>query len=192
MMSKPRVYHSFRSPYSRLGLHLLAKHSIDIELIPFTGPPKGVEFQDPVKNKAKLAYYGMDVSRMTMRMGLPIVRPNPFDVDFSLANRVLVAASRNGKALVFALAAADARWGEGKNVSEVSVLEECVEKIGWDKTQVTSAKDDTSISEEMRRHRELVEQDRIFGVPFAVYGDQKYWGHDRFDLLIEDIKTVSG
>ena len=190
-MTKPRVYHSFRSPYARLGLHMLARRDIDVELIPFTGPPDGVEFQDPVKNKAKLAYYGMDAPRMTMRMGLPIARPNPFEVDFTSANRALVAAVEDTKGMAFALAVSDARWGEGKNVSDLSVLEDCAEKIGWGKAQIASAQDSAAVSEEMARHRELINQDLAFGVPFAVYGGQKYWGHDRFDLLIEDIKNAN-
>ena len=32
-----RVYFSFRSPYSRLGLHLIDRAGLDVELIPFTG-----------------------------------------------------------------------------------------------------------------------------------------------------------
>ena len=48
-----RVYFSFRSPYSRLGLHLIDRAGLDVELIPFTGPPDGAPFVDPSANPAK-------------------------------------------------------------------------------------------------------------------------------------------
>jgi hypothetical protein len=35
-----RCYFGFRSPYSRLGLHKLARAGFDGRLIAFTGPPE--------------------------------------------------------------------------------------------------------------------------------------------------------
>ena len=185
---KPRVYHSFRSPYSRLGLHRVARAELDIDLIPFTGPPNGVPFNDPVQNKPKLAYYAMDAPRMTIKMGLPIAMPDPFDVDFDFANRALVLASRSGNGLQFALAVSDARWGAGKNVAQLPVLEECARAAGLAPGLIAEAQDNDDVLAEMTRHREQIEVDQVFGVPFAVYGAAKYWGHDRFDLLIDDVR----
>ena len=126
-----RVYHSFRSPYSRLGLHVVDRAGLEVELIPFTGPPEGNKFDDPVANKPKLAYYQMDAPRMTMRMGLPIKPPNPFEVDLEPSYKAALAASRDGFGLPFALAVSDARWGEGENISDIGVLKRCAENIGW-------------------------------------------------------------
>jgi 2-hydroxychromene-2-carboxylate isomerase len=109
-----RVYHSFRSPYSRLGLHIVARAKLDVDLIPFSGPPEGSAFSDPVANAPKIAYYQFDVPRMTMRMGLPIRRPDPFDVDLVPSYKAAVAADLDGRGMDYALAVSDARWGEGK------------------------------------------------------------------------------
>ncbi len=189
-MEKPRVYFSFRSPYSRLGLHIVARAKIDADLLPFTGPPEGVAFQDPVQNRAKRAYYGLDAPRMTMRMGLAIARPDPFEVDLTAANAAFMAARDAGKGLDFALAVSDARWGEGRNVSDVAVLEDCAGHIGWDAANIRRAADDPSIAEKFAAVRAAIEEDQAFGVPFAVFGPRKYWGHDRFDLLVEDVKSA--
>ncbi len=188
-MSSIRVYHAFRSPYSRLGLHIIDRAGLDADLIPFTGPPEGAPFSDPMANKPKLAYYGIDAPRMTMRMGLPITRPSPFDVDFGPANKGAVAAVRDGKGLPFALSVADARWGEGKNVSDMSVLEACAEQCGWSADALRGAQEDADIAEILQKQREQIVEDGVFGVPFAVMGVSKYWGHDRFDLLVEDTKS---
>ncbi|MEM9168159.1 MAG: DsbA family protein [Pseudomonadota bacterium] len=190
MTEKPRVYHAFRSPYSRLGLHKTARAGLDVDLIPFTGPPDGVEFHDPVRNKAKLAYYGFDAPRMAARMGLEIAFPNPFAVDFNAANRAQVCASRAGRGLSFAIAVADARWERGENVSDLDVLRAAARAAGLDEDIVDAAQTDGTVADEMAAHRTLIEKDMVFGVPFAVFGSAKYWGHERFDLLAEDVAAA--
>ena len=185
-MSDIRVYHAFRSPYSRLGLHMIERAGLDVDIIPFTGPPDGVAFSDPVANKPKLAYYSIDAPRMTMRMGLPISRPTPFDVDFAAANKALTAAARDGKGLEFAIALSDARWGEGKNVSDLDVIGAAADQAGWNAAAAQVAQADEAIAETMQDHRRLIAEDGVFGVPFAIRNGAKYWGHDRFSLLVED------
>ena len=187
MTSELRVYHAFRSPYSRLGLHMLKRASLNPEIIPFTGPPKGVAFNDPMQNKPKLRYYSLDAPRMTMRMGLPIAPPKPFDVDFEPANRRLAFANENGRGLDFAIAVSDARWGRGENISQTDVLEAAAEAAGLDGKLTRQALDDPALDEKLAAYQDLVEEDQVFGVPFAVLGPQKYWGHDRFELLLEDL-----
>ena len=49
---------------------------------------------------------------MTMRMGLPIMPPDPFDVDMTASYKAAVAAEEDGKGMAFALEVCDARWGE--------------------------------------------------------------------------------
>ena len=66
------------------------------------------------------------------------------------------------------------------------MLEICAEKAGWEKSAVSSSQDDPDVAAEMKRHRTLIAEDGVFGVPFAVMGSRKYWGHDRFGLLVED------
>lgn len=189
-MSPIRVYHSFRSPYSRLGLHVIHRAGLDVELIPFSGPPENSAFNDPVANAPKLEYYRQDVPRMTMRMGLPIMPPNPFDVDLMPSYKAAVAADADGFGMAYALAVSDARWGEGKNISEMDVLKECADKAGWSAEAAEKSQTALSVGKTLKKHRDLIEADRVFGVPFAVMGDQKYWGHDRFDLLVADAKKA--
>lgn len=190
MSTEPRAYHAFRSPYSRLGLHVIKRAGLNPPVIPFTGPPEGVPFSDPVANPPKLLYYMQDAPRMTRRMGLPMTRPDPFEVDFGSANRALVAAGREGRGLDFAVAAADARWGDGLNLSSLDVLKGAARSIGWSAAAVEAAQSDASISEEMSVHRRMIAEDGVFGVPFAVIGGEKFWGHDRFGLFVEAVRKA--
>lgn len=181
-----RCYFGFRSPYSRLGLHKLARADFKGRLIAFTGPPDDAGgFADPAANKYKRDYYVHDVIRMTARLGLPIALPDPFDVDWAPANRAFQAADRDGKALAFALAVSDARWGEGRDISDPAVLAACADGVGWTLPDLDALKADADIKARFAADRELIRSDGVFGVPFLVDGDQKYWGQDRFDVWLE-------
>lgn len=169
-------------------MHLLKRSALtDLQssIIPVTSVASDVTFADPTKNKPKLAYYSEDVPRMTLRMGLAIRAPQPFDVDYGPANRAQIAATMDKRGLDFAIAVSDARWGEGKDISDLSVLKEAAAAIEWDGGNIERSQSDPAVDEQIEANRALIEQDRVFGVPFAVYDGQKFWGHDRFDLLVE-------
>lgn len=184
--TRPRAYFAFRSPYSRLGLHKLARAGFDGELIVFTGPPEDAPFADPTANRYKLAYYQHDVFRMTLRMGLKLALPDPFDPDYQPSCLAFVAADRAGKGLAFALAVSDARWGEGKNISDPSVIAEAAQAAGWDGYDPAAIAADPSLKQTLRDQRARIAADGVFGVPFLIDGAEKYWGQDRFDLWVEE------
>ncbi len=181
-----RCYFGFRSPYSRLGLHKIAKAGFDGRLIAFTGPPEDAGgFADPAANKYKRDYYIHDVVRMTARLDLPIALPDPFDVNWAPANRAYQAANRDGHGLAFALAVSDARWGAGRDVSDLDVLADCAEQAGWSLPDMAALKADPDIKARFQADRALIDADGVFGVPFLVDGTEKYWGQDRFDVWLE-------
>ena len=186
-MPEIRVYFAFRSPYSRLALQKLSAAGIGARLIVFTGPPEGTPFEDPVQNKPKLAYYREDVVRMTKRAGLPFTPPKPFEVDCTAADRAFVAAEAAGKGMAFALAVSEVRWGDGRNISDHAVLKDCMAAAGLDPVLVETAQMDDTVAETFAAQRALHEQDQVFGVPFMVAESGKYWGHDRIDIMLEDL-----
>ncbi|MEO0549178.1 MAG: DsbA family protein [Pseudomonadota bacterium] len=186
-MPDTRMYHAFRSPFSRLGLHMLINAGVEFELVPIITWPDGMTFSDPVANPIKRDYVAFDAFRMTGRMGLPIALPDPFEVDYTPATRVQAKAREVGKDITFAKAVSDARWGEGKNISDLNVLAECAEATGLPHEIVTEAQTDPAIDTITAEWTALIHQDKPFGVPFAVSGNAKYWGHDRFALLLEDL-----
>ncbi len=197
MTDELRIYFGFRSPYSRLGLHKVVRADlpkiIPTRCIPFTGPAGGAAFFDPLSSPPKLAYYAEDAPRMAARMDLGTQLPDPFDVSMTRANKAFLAADKLGKGLPFALAVSDARWGEGKNISDIEVLTSCAVASGLDEGLAKQAKTDASLDRDLTACAVLVDRDQVFGVPFAVLEKagrtQKFWGQDRFDLLIEFLNT---
>lgn len=182
----PRCYFGFRSPYSRLGLHKLARAGFDGEVLAFLGPPKDAGgFADPTANKYKLAYYQHDVFRMTMLMELPLAVPAKFDLDWAIPHAAFMAANRAGKGFAFALAGSDARWGKGLDLSDWAVLETCAASAGFALADLATLQADRDIQTRFEATRAAIQADGVFGVPFLVEGHDKYWGHDRFDLWLE-------
>ncbi len=182
----PRIYFAFRSPYSRLGLHLLQRAGVDGVLIPFTRVAGGAPFSNPTANPAKRDYVAQDAFRMTARAGLPMALPDPFDPDYEPANRAFTAAQEAGVGLAFAVAVSDVRWGEGRNISDISVLAACAEACGLDRELPARAAADEDKAREVRAaEHAAADRDGVFGVPFLVSGAHKYWGHDRFELYLE-------
>jgi len=191
-MTEIRIYSGVRSPYSRLGMHIIKRARLTVEVIPFTGPPKGVPFQNPTDSPLKLAYIMEDAPRMAARMGLEMRPPSVRDPDFKPANLAQLAASRDGFGISFACAIADARWGQARDISDVDVLAQCADDIGWS-GEILKSSLASGMTEEVTRHREMIEQDGVFGVPFGVLETDgkkmKFWGHERFDLLVETVQS---
>lgn len=186
-----RIYFAFRSPYSRLGLHKVMRaglpDKVETAVIPFTAPAGAAAFLNPTDSPPKLGYYMEDAPRMTMRMGLPIMPPQPFEVDYAPANRAFYAARAAGRGMSFALAVSDARWGEGRDISDPGVLSQCAQTAGLPASMDLNADPSASADED----RASIDEDGVFGVPFAVLTRngqrERFWGQDRFDLLVEAI-----
>jgi 2-hydroxychromene-2-carboxylate isomerase len=91
-----------------------------------------------------------------------------------------------GHGLAFALAISDARWGEGKNVSDPAVIANAATAAGWEGYDAGAVAADAAITSKLAANRDQIAQDGVFGVPFLVDGQNKYWGQDRFDIWLEE------
>ncbi len=195
-MKEIRVYSGVRSPYSRLGMHIIQRSGIEarselkVSVVPFLAPPNGVPFANPTDNPLKLAYIMADAPRMSKRLGLEMAMPEIMDPDYKPAQLAQFAATGAGHGVDFACAIGDARWGKGLDISDLNVLADCATQIGWCASAMKAAiQGDGEL--EFKKIRMLIEKDSVFGVPFAVVeaenGIDKYWGHERMDLLVEDL-----
>lgn len=191
MADELRIYFHPRSPYSRIGLQKLAEGQvggkIPTKLHILTraagtdGPP------NPMATRAKRSYLMQDVPRSTLQAGLPIQTPDPFDPDCVPFYAMFYAARAKGADLAFAAAVSNARWGEGKNIGETDVLMACAAHAGTTITPVPAE----DLAVHMEADSAQIEKDGAFGVPFAVLErdgkKEKFFGQDRFDLLVASL-----
>ncbi|MEM9284919.1 MAG: DsbA family protein [Pseudomonadota bacterium] len=188
-MDQLRIYFHFRSPYSRLGLHVIAQaklnQAIDVRMIPFTKTAGDAAFLNPTDSMPKIRYMMEDAPRMAARMGLPFSGPRPMEVDYGASLSAFYVARAEGLALPFALAISDARWGAAQNISDPELLKAAGADVGV-VGDVSAAPD----RGEIEADEALIDADGVFGVPFATLDlegqkKQRFWGQDRFALLVE-------
>ncbi|NHC16219.1 DsbA family protein, partial [Motilibacter deserti] len=114
MTKRPRLYFSFRSPYSWMALHRLQQALPDVherfEWLPYFAPDettqsvldaRGIEMHYTAMSKAKHLYILQDVKRLTARMGLSMRWPIDIDPWWVLPHHAYFAARRAGAGLEF-------------------------------------------------------------------------------------------
>ncbi len=137
----------------------------------------------PVKGK----YMWRDMERLCAARGLPLRRPDPFPQNSIKAARLVLAADLQDRAeLVRAIF--DAEFGNGLNISDESVLSNCLISSGlpsdlMDRTQIPDIKN--ALFGQVDRAKTL----GIFGAPSFIVGDELYWGDDRLDEALSYAAT---
>lgn len=187
-----RVFFHFRSPYSRVGLHRLAAGDSAESLIPtklhiLTHAAGETEPINPMRTKPRMSYVMQDVPRVTLRAGLPIQAPT-LDVDWTPAYRAFYAARDEGKALGFAAALSDLRWGTGADISDPAVIDQACAAVGLPAGIVV---DDWK--DRLKADAAQVDADGAFGVPFAVIDRgtgraEPFFGQDRFEMMLDILR----
>lgn len=189
MSDELRVHFHFHSPYSRIGLHRLhlakVTEKIPTRLFMLSHAAGTGAAPNPIATPARRAYIMEDVPRSTMQAGLPISLPNPMSPDYTLAAAAFYAAQDQGQELPFATALSNLRWGHGKDVSHADVIMEAAKDVGISFDPLSTDDVPARLAEDQQQ----VEKDGAFGVPFAVLDrdgkKEKFFGQDRFDLLLE-------
>ena len=189
-----RLYFSFRSPYSCLGVyrftHILNELELNYRLIPLA-PTKEFVSQ-PMHSPDKLHYIGQDISRMFSAYGLTLTMPEPFDIDWSIPHAAFICADKYKQGLGFANKSYLARFSAGKNIADEQVLFEIADELELDRQELAFAYKKRIYQRELLRGRKLMKQDNVFGVPTFVYQGNLFWGNDRIEWLLRAIRQNRG
>ena len=189
-----RIYFSFRSPYSCLGLYrfsrLLEQMSLNYELIPLVPPDEFIQQQQTSPDKR--AYLIEDIQRYFTAYGLPVIMPQPFDVNWAIPHAAFVVADQYDMGLKFAVTLSLRRFSQGQDIASVAVLSEVAGELDLPVEEILQAHTVRSIQRALLQARRSMQEDRVFGVPTFVYQNQRYWGNDRLEWLIRNIHLEQG
>lgn len=195
----PRLYFSFRSPYSWMTVERLRRelprepHEV-IEFVPFWDPDektaaalaeRGAGFHYTQMSKAKHLYILQDTKRLSGRLGLTMAWPIDVDPWWELPHLAWLRASRAGLGREFYDAVIAARWERGEDVCRPDVLQRSAQAVGLDGDLLVSAADDAEVQAEAIDCLAAAWDDDVFGVPYLRLGRQRFWGIDRLDLFLE-------
>lgn len=203
MNRRPRLYFSFRSPYSWLTLHRLraeVPEALDeLDFFPYWDPDErtskglselGGEFHYVQMSRAKHLYMLLDTKRLAKQQGLAMAWPIDIDPWWELPHLAWLQARRAGRAWEFYDAVVEARWERGEDICEAPVIRAAAEQAGLNPYLMTAAPSDPSIREEADGCLYQAYLDDIFGIPYLKWGRQRFWGFDRLDAFLDVWRPV--
>ena len=133
-----------------------------------------------------------ELRRQSAKLGLPLnPKPAYLPVNSAPSSYALIAAQAEGGGDVDGLlhALCCALWAQDRNIAEDDVIRDCLTQAGFD---AGLADRGLLIGAETygRNLHDAVEQG-VFGVPFFIVGEEKFWGQDRLDDLEAYLTTLS-
>ena len=166
---------------------IAAKHGANIRYIPLDGPALFPRTGGKVlaeRHESRKEYRLQELRRCSKRLGMKLdLQPFFFPVNPAPSSYAILAAIMAGGGDLAGLVQAFPRavWAEGRNVAEDEVIKDILAKHGFDpaiadrymlQAADTYAK---NLDEAVRRG--------VFGVPFTIVGDERFWGQDRLEDL---------
>ncbi len=186
------TYYSFRSPYSYVGLVRLARlaESHPIEIVP--KPLLPLAMRGVAVPPEKVRHIALDAAREASRHDVPFGRlRDPLGEGVERCLSLAHAASREGKALAFALSATRAIWSEAIDVRDDGALVAIGERAGLDEATVRAALADPSYRPWVEGHLEGLTELGLWGVPSFRVGDRAFFGQDRIPLVLEEAQRLA-
>ncbi|KIN62049.1 2-hydroxychromene-2-carboxylate isomerase-like protein [Sulfitobacter noctilucicola] len=179
------------SPYCYLADQRLeavaAKHGATINYKPFDlitafGRTGGTPPKD--RHVSRIEYRAQELPRQAKKLGLPFnLKPAHWPTNGAPSAYAFIAAQNAGGGDLGALAHAIFRavWAEEKDIAQDDVIRACLSEAGFDPKLADSGL--LEGAETYSRNLEEAVERGVFGAPFFIVDDQRFWGQDR----IEDV-----
>ena len=186
-----RFYFAYNSPYSFLANtrieRELAPFGVEIDYKPVYSPRTG---GGPDLNSPRIKYIFEDVGRFAEVYGLAL-KPGPF-ADTRKACLGLFFAKEKGRGKTFHDDVYRARWLEGKDIGREETLAEIATRLGLDRQAFLTALEDARYEAALGASNKDAAADEVFGFPFFIYEGKKFWGNDRVEWLVRELKKGEG
>lgn len=179
------------SPFTYLAGQRLeavaAKHGATIRYIPLDPtrlfPRTGGQVLAD-RHEARKVHRLQEIRRWSVRLGLPLtLNPPYFPVNGAVASYAIIAAQMTGGGDLSGLVAAFPRavWSEGRNIADEEVVQELLATYGFDPKIADRLM--LPAAETYAANLEEAVARGVFGVPFYLVGDERFWGQDRIEDL---------
>lgn len=190
MSRRPVVdfWYEFASTYSYLSamrIEAMAEEAnVDIRWRPFLLGPifadQGWKTTPFNLYPAKGRYMWRDMVREADALGLPLKKPEPFPQNSLVATRIALSGVEAGWAPAFSKALYMAQFGEGRTISDTSVLTSILSGLGLNPDHVMREAQAEPNKTRLKAVTEEAKSKGIFGAPFFMTEDgEPFWGNDR-------------
>ena len=185
-VTSPYVYFAGQEPAeiaARHGARLVYRPVDPAALFARTGGTPLAE-----RHESRKEYRLQDLRRQAAKRGLKMnVKPRHFPTNPAPGGYAIIAAQKAAEAgqggdlhaLVVALSRAC--WEEERDVADDAVIRDCLAAAGFDPDLAMSGL--LSGADAYARNLEAAMQAGVFGFPFFVVGDERFWGADRLEDL---------
>jgi len=192
-------YFDFPSPYAYLAHtqlpRIAAEHGAAIVYHPFRilelmkivgNRPTTIE----CKNKGK--YAGADLQRWVKRYKVDFFRnPHSKSFDFAELDRGALVAIEDGRGAEYVTAIFAAIWGQPEDLSQRSVLIDVLRRAGFDAQRLLERASADPVIAQLEAETKAAAEHGVFGAPTMFVGDQMYFGNDRFDVVVEALRSAA-
>lgn len=140
------------------------------------------------RHESRKAYRLQELARWSKRLGMKLdLQPMFFPVNPAPASYAIIAAEAAGGGDLGGLVRAFPRavWAEGRNIAEDEVVKAILAENGFDPA-VADRGMFMAADVYMRNLDEAVARG-VFGLPFYIVGEERFWGQDRLDFLEEHL-----
>lgn len=166
---------------------IAARHGATIRYIPLDGPalfPRtgGQVLAD--RHQSRKDYRLQELARWSRKLGKKLdLQPFFFPVNPAPASYAILSAQAAGGGDLAGLVQAFPRavWAEGRNIAEDEVVKAILAENGFDPA-VADRGMFTAADTYVRNLDEAVSRG-VFGLPFYIVGEERFWGQDRLDML---------
>ncbi|MBO9445568.1 2-hydroxychromene-2-carboxylate isomerase [Ruegeria sp. R14_0] len=188
MQRRIQFWFEFASTYSYLSAMRIeeaaAQHNVAVEWHPFLlGPIFAAQGWDNSPFNiypAKGRYMWRDMERLAAQRGLTFSRPELFPQNGLKAARLTLAIQGQAQKGRFVRAVYSAEFADGRNVSEESVLADCLMAAELPANLMDKTKD-PEIKAALIEQTKTAQARGLFGAPSFLVGNELFWGDDRLD-----------
>ena len=197
-MAIPRVYFSFRSPYSWLALERLSARGLRdaFEYIPFWEPRArvaealaaiggGTHYRQ--MSRARHLYILQGVKRLAAAQSMPMVWPVDKDQCWDLPHLAWLACRRSGRQWELYDRLIERRWGRGVDICVEENIADVLSDCGLQGATLDGFYADDDLVAEGAGALKLAYDDDVFGIPYFKAGVHRFWGQDRLDAFLQHL-----
>jgi 2-hydroxychromene-2-carboxylate isomerase len=191
-------YFDFPSPYAYLAHTQLpaiaAEHGATITYHPFRilelmkivgNRPTTLE----CKNKGK--YAGADLQRWVKRYKVAFSRnPHSKAFDFAELDRGALVAIGDGRGAEYVTAIFAAMWGTPEDLSQRAVLIDVLSRAGFDGKSLLERAGTDAMVAQLEAETTAAAERGVFGAPTMFVGDHMFFGNDRLDFVVDELRTT--
>ncbi len=184
-------YFATISPFTYLAgtrlEQIAANHGAGISYKPFDigtlfGRTGGLPPKD--RHSSRQDYRLQELARQARKLDMPInLKPAHFPTNPAPSSYAFIAAAKAGGGDLGQLAHSFTRavWAEDKDIAQDDVIRDLLAKAGFDPSLADSGL--LAGAETYAANLEEAVDKGVFGAPFYIVGDQRFWGQDRLEDL---------